>query len=217
MFAPGSMAANRRKSAAQRMKTALASIALLAGPYHPPALRRGDRAFCLFRDCDVVVTSWTDARISWPRCRVIDQAGGSGRLVDEELARAVRTESALAIHYWWGASHDAVKNWRRALGIKRLDTLGTVRLRREVTKKIIRQLKDKKLPARLVKQRRDQAIRLNLIRFTKGHRHPDSPLWTAKELALLGTDADELIAQQIGRTANAVRIMRDRQGIRRKR
>jgi hypothetical protein len=34
---------------------------LLGAPYHPPALRRGDRAVCLFRDADVVVTSWTAA------------------------------------------------------------------------------------------------------------------------------------------------------------
>jgi hypothetical protein len=26
------------------------------GPYQTPALKRGDRAACLFQDCDVVVT-----------------------------------------------------------------------------------------------------------------------------------------------------------------
>jgi hypothetical protein len=61
---------------------------LLFGPYRPPALQRGDRATCLFRDGDAVVTSWTDARISWPRCRAEGtHGGGSGLLVDEELAR----------------------------------------------------------------------------------------------------------------------------------
>ena len=39
------------------------------GPYHPPALRRGDRATCLLRDGDVVIAGWSDARIPWPRCR----------------------------------------------------------------------------------------------------------------------------------------------------
>jgi hypothetical protein len=68
-------------------------IKLLFGPYRAPPLRRGDRAFCLFRDCDVVVTSWTNAPISWPRCRALDRPlGGSGLLVDEELARAVKHE-----------------------------------------------------------------------------------------------------------------------------
>jgi hypothetical protein len=42
----------------------LPSAALLAGPYHPPALRKGDRAFCLYRDTDVVITELTGARIS---------------------------------------------------------------------------------------------------------------------------------------------------------
>jgi hypothetical protein len=41
---------------------------LLHGPYHAPTLRVGDRADCLMRGT-VVITSWTDACISWPRCR----------------------------------------------------------------------------------------------------------------------------------------------------
>jgi hypothetical protein len=43
-------------------------VKLLFGPYRAPPRKRGDRAFCLFRDCTVVVTSWTDVRIPWPRC-----------------------------------------------------------------------------------------------------------------------------------------------------
>jgi hypothetical protein len=49
---------------------------LLFGPYHAPPLRRGDRATCLYRDADVVVTSWTGAPIPWPRCRRLDGHGG---------------------------------------------------------------------------------------------------------------------------------------------
>ena len=41
-------------------------VKLLFGPYKSPALRRGDRATCLYRDCDVRITGWTDARTSWP-------------------------------------------------------------------------------------------------------------------------------------------------------
>jgi hypothetical protein len=73
-------------------------VKLLFGPYKAPPLRRGDRSFCLLRDCDVVITSWTDARIPWPRCRGLDgTAGGSGLLLNEELARAARHESADAL------------------------------------------------------------------------------------------------------------------------
>ena len=75
-------------------------VKLLFGPYTAPPLRRGDRASCLYRDGLVVVISWTDAPIPWPRCRALDgPGGGSGLLVDEELARAVRRESAVSIMY----------------------------------------------------------------------------------------------------------------------
>ena len=80
-----------------------ARVHLLHGPHRAPPLKRGDRAACLFRDGDVVVTGWTDARIPWPRCRLPGgHGGGSGLLVDGELARAVRSESALAVRYWCG-------------------------------------------------------------------------------------------------------------------
>ena len=55
-------------------------VKLLLGPYKAPSLRRGDRATCLLRDCTVVITSWSSARIPWPRCRALDGTGGvSGR------------------------------------------------------------------------------------------------------------------------------------------
>jgi hypothetical protein len=64
-------------------------VKLRFGPYKPPALKRGDRAVCLVRGCEVVVTNWTAARIPWPRCRSVRRVGGWGLLVDEELARAI--------------------------------------------------------------------------------------------------------------------------------
>ena len=76
-------------------------VLLLHGPYEAPPLRVGDRASCLFRDCDVVVTGWTDARISWPRCRPLDvRRSHPSLLVNEDLARAVCQESAAAQMYW---------------------------------------------------------------------------------------------------------------------
>src|SRR5262249_41895894 len=63
-------------------------IKLLFSAYKAPPLMRGDRAHCLF-DCWVVVTGWTAAPILWPRYRAQDSpGGGSGLLVDEELACA---------------------------------------------------------------------------------------------------------------------------------
>jgi hypothetical protein len=40
---------------------------LLSGPYTPPALKRGDRATCLSKDCGVQITTWTGARIRLAR------------------------------------------------------------------------------------------------------------------------------------------------------
>ena len=105
-------------------------VKLLRGPYEPPPLKKGDRAFCLFRDADVIVTSWTAARIPWPRCRLAEgTGGGSGLLVDEELARAVRCESALAVRHWWGVCEGAGWRWRKALGVERFNE-GSARLHR---------------------------------------------------------------------------------------
>jgi hypothetical protein len=80
-------------------------VRLLHSPYKAPRLRKGDQAACLFRDCEVIVTGWTAARIAWPRCRPLDvPRTHPSLLVDEELARAVRTESAAAVRFWWGVS-----------------------------------------------------------------------------------------------------------------
>jgi hypothetical protein len=84
-------------------------VKLLFGPDQAPRLQRGDRAHCVYRDAIVVVTNWTAAPIPWPRCRALDSpGGGSGLLVDAELARAVRCESAAAVLFWWGAGPRAV-------------------------------------------------------------------------------------------------------------
>src|SRR5262245_14221933 len=102
-----------------------ARVLFLFAPYRPPAQRLGDRAFCLARDCEVVVTSWSGGRIPWPRCRALGRRGGSGILVEEELARALRHESAAAIRYWWGVGITTVAWWRRVLGIGRADPEGS--------------------------------------------------------------------------------------------
>src|SRR5262249_33463318 len=49
----------------------------VARPLQGPAVRVGDVDACLLRDADVVMTSWTDAPISWPRGRALDTNGGA--------------------------------------------------------------------------------------------------------------------------------------------
>jgi hypothetical protein len=163
-------------------------VKLLFGPYQPPRLERGDRAYCLYRDTIVVVTSWTDAPIPWPRCRALDSpGGGSGLLVDDELARAVRSESAAAVMFWRGASASAVNDWRMALGVDFNGTEGTRRLRHAVAKEGGKAVK---------------------CLYAARRRVPAPPkqvrLWTAEEDELALTLPADEAARRTGRTLTAV-------------
>src|SRR5208282_1201600 len=117
------------------MRRRSSDVQLLHGPYTAPPLKRGDRAFCLLRDTEVIITSWSDGRIAWPKCRIVGHRGGHGLLLDEELARAVRSESSLAIQYWWGASPVAVWHWRKALGIGHWEPEGSRLLQQQSSEK----------------------------------------------------------------------------------
>jgi hypothetical protein len=101
------------------MPTDPPAVRLIAGPDRPPALRVGDRAFCHLRNTAVVVTAISDARLPWPRCRALDSVGGSGLLVDDELVRAIRTEAAIAVAFWWNVPPTSVSRWERLLGVGR--------------------------------------------------------------------------------------------------
>jgi hypothetical protein len=171
----------------------LERVQLLFGPYKAPPLKRGDRAFCLVRDYPVVVIGWSDALISWPRCLRLDPPRlGCGLLIDDELARAIRHEAALVVAYWWGVHVSTVLNWRKALGVTRTNNEGTHRL---VLGAIAQTLK---------------------VRFGEGSscsgQGGSSPfaargrpaVWTPQEIALLGALSDAEVAQQTGRSPNAV-------------
>jgi hypothetical protein len=104
-------------------------VALLFGPYRPPALKVGDRSMCLYRNAPVVIYDWSVARIPWPLCyHAGTRASGKGLLVDEELARVVRLESAVAVGHWWGVSGATVRKWRKVVGAGRKNNPGSQRL-----------------------------------------------------------------------------------------
>ena len=104
-------------------------VRLLFGPDNPPALKVGDKALCLYRDAQVVIYDWSLARIPWPLCyHAGTRAAGKGLLVDEELARAIRLESAVAVGHWWGVSEATVLKWRKVMGAGRRNNPGTQRL-----------------------------------------------------------------------------------------
>ena len=88
--------------------------ALIAGPYAPPRVPPSGHLRCAVQG-PVPVDGWTDAPIPWPYRA---QPGGKRSLiVCDDLARALRTESAQAVAHWWGVSRWSVGRWRRALGV----------------------------------------------------------------------------------------------------
>jgi hypothetical protein len=187
-------------------------VKLLFGPYLAPPVKRGDRTTWLYRDSLVVITGWPDAPIPWPRCRPLgSRGGGSGLLLDEELARAVRHESVAAVMFWWGASMTAVCHWRRVLGVTRTDNEGTARLVQVAAERGARTTRGEALPPEQVERRRQTAIEQGLGRNLVLGYH--GPRWTEEQLRLLGTAADAEVARRTGRTPNAVRVMRGRLGI----
>ncbi len=157
--------------------------ALLFGPYRAPALKKGDRALCLYRDAEVIVFGWHDALISWPLCyRAGTRAAGKGLLVDEELARAVRHESATAMSHWWGVSQVPVNRWRAALGVGRMDAEGSRRL--------------------------IHGAALGGLNARRKRQWPMVRLWSAEDLALLATLSDAEVARLTSRSPHAVAKMR---------
>jgi hypothetical protein len=99
-----------------------------------------------------------------------------------------------------------VWRWRKALGAERLNE-GSARLRNALNRKLGAGLKGKRLPPEAAERRRRTAKELGL------RPPPREDGWTQRELDLLGTLPDTKVAARIGRTANAVRIMRTRRGI----
>jgi hypothetical protein len=123
-------------------------------------------------------------------------------LLDKELARAVRHESAAAVMYWWGASSEAVKRWRRVLGVGRADNEGTWRLVRAAAEKDGEAARERGLTDEECDERSRRALRLNLARHLWTGYH--GPRWTPAQLRLLGRYPDEVVAAKVGRTAGAV-------------
>jgi hypothetical protein len=85
----------------------------------------GGRLVCPVR-APVEVVGISEAPIPWPQAR---NHGRPFLIVCGGLARAVRTEAAIAVAHWWGVTPLTVWTWRKALGVG-ATTPGTSRLRR---------------------------------------------------------------------------------------
>jgi hypothetical protein len=106
--------------------------------------------------------------------------------VDEELARAIRSESAQALRHWWGVSAGLVCHWRKALGVGRMDSPGSTRLIQAAAQKGAERMRQKEWSAEGRQQRRKRAIQENYAAFLPGG-YQRGPWWTPEEVALLGT------------------------------
>ncbi len=157
--------------------------ALLFGPYKPPAVKVRDRAWCLFRNREVTVYDWSIGPIPWPLCYFAGtRAAGKGFLVEDELARAIHHESALAVAHWWGTCYGTVIKWRAGLGVKRMDAEGSRRIIHDAA--------------------------LTNLNGRRKHSPRKVRIWTDEELLWLETLPEEEVAERTGRTLKAVQTMR---------
>jgi hypothetical protein len=184
----------------------------LIGTYTTPAVRKGERVSCLYRDCECVVTSFHDGRIVWPRVQPREQRGGYGLWVNEDMVQAIRTESAGALMYWFGVSCSTVWKWRKTFGVKgKFGTPGSEKAHSKASREGAKGMKAKEWTKaeRTAKGKLSRKLGLKPgPRWTAGNGG-----WTAEQLALLGTDHDEAIAARIGRTVSAVRSQRAKRRI----
>lgn len=124
---------------AQRKRPGLMPMPkLIAGPYHPPKLRSGQIVTCLVRG-EMEVCGWSDAPFKWPLGRRPGTRYLGRQIVTDELVRAIRTESSLAVCYWWGLSHTTVSQWRRKLGVEGI-TKGTFAAMKDSGAKNVRRI-----------------------------------------------------------------------------
>jgi hypothetical protein len=149
----------------------------LLGTYATPRVTTGAVVTCLYSRRAVAVVGWSDAPIPWPLLPPRSPHGDPSLWVEEVLARAIRTESASALGYWFGVDKLVVSAWRKAFGVGGPATTPGSKL----------------------------AHRLGLGREEGSPRRPRSNDWSAEDVALLGTAIDRVVATQVGRMTSAVR------------
>jgi hypothetical protein len=177
----------------------------LIGEYTPPAVQKGQRVTCLYRDTLCAVTAISSAPIPWPRVRVIGQKGRPTLWANDELVRAIRTESAKSLKYWFGVSGLLVWKWRKTFGVGgRATTEGSRKAIRAAAKKGAKAIKAKEWTDDELDRKAETAKRLGL----KPTGRWKGMEWTLEQIALLGTDADAVIAAKIGRSPIAVTSQR---------
>ena len=137
--------------------------------------------------------------------------GGSGILVDDELARAVGCESALAIRHWWGVGTRTIAWWRRALGVTLTTNERSRQLRHAAAKSGAAAMRERGLIDEEADERSERAKRLNLAQYLVPYQV--KRVWKQEQTRLLGTLPDAEVARMLGLSVHAVRLKRTRLGI----
>jgi hypothetical protein len=118
-----------------------------------------------------VIVGLSDGRIPWP---IGKRHIARSLVIGGGLERAIRTESAAAIKYWFGVSGPTVWKWRRALGVPAMNR-GSVQLRRELLAPrgdAMRARRDSTAPA----------FRAKMAAIQRGKKRPRralEPMWRA--------------------------------------
>ena len=211
--------------------------AFLAGPYQTPRYRIGRSVQCQVRG-EMKITGTSDGRIPWPMGKV-KGLNLPTLVVYQDLAKALRVESAAAVLYWWGVSRSTVTLWRRALDVEPL-TPGTRKLHSSNGKRLWptkakrmmatnsdpeRRTKNaaahrgKPRPPRVIEAVRKASIgriasaetRRRLSESQKRHQaeHPRANRWQPAEDRLVLKLKPKAVAERIGRTVVAVYHRRD--------
>ena len=177
----------------------------LLGTYRTPRVRVGRVLTCEARDCDVIVTGYSEARIRWPLGRRPRQAA-KALVVYGDLARAVRRESNQAVCYWFGITPQTVSKWRKALAVG-LTNDGTHRLRSDYTREPWAKRARRKGAARNGdpdRRAKIAAAKRGKPRPTPAGWVPFGAAWTAQADELVRTLPPKLAAKRTGRTLRAV-------------
>ncbi len=186
-------------------------IKLLHGPYRSPRVRRGDVMFCEIRG-SVRVTSFTNGPIPWPRALILGHGrrGKPAMVICGDLLQAIRTESNLAVQYWWGVKECCVTRWRKTLGVAEFNE-GSKRL-------CVAKMEDIKPPdwrERIAARshKLESHIKALATLRANGRHRGNLRQWKPDEITLLGTMPDPALAMMLGCSVYLIAKKRQELGI----
>lgn len=162
---------------------------LLGAPYTSPLVIPGDWLVDELEGA-VEVGGFTDGLFRWPTRK---RSGRPSPILCGDLLRAVRTECAESVQFWWGFSPSLVGRWRRALGVTRRNNPGDQAVAR--ARAALARSLDRKAPPKA-----PAAWSSEEVEFIRRHGSKRSLAWCAYMLGRsyqsVASKAEELPAQR---------------------